>query len=640
MSKRKRGSLRRRHEPALISATAASSADKRATGPVARALLLTLLSALLLVAALALHLRGLRFPLVFDDLDFFIPDSLARWSQGPFAATRWLPYWSLASTYAAAGGDLLWLRLGNVLLHGANGIALFLLLRTLFLRFAGRGQALAWAFGGALLFVLHPAGIYATAYLVQRTTLAATFFSLLALWLLALWHQRRAWPWLVASTGCFFIAVTSKEHALPIIACGAWLLLWLDSPRPATLRSRALVLKSLALPAAAVISVAVCLYISGYVEFVGSLYEPIAQRAAESIPMENLYLRSVITQGFLFFKYLLVWLAPLPGPMSIDMREPVASSLLVFPETAGCALFVAFGAGAFWLLLRGGRAGLAGFALLCAWTMFLPEFWVVRVQEPFVLYRSYLWMFVLPAALPALLWRLPQGFSTALPIVAALLISPLAAARLDTFASVHSVWDDAIRANRDRPVYLANRAYNNRGVARLDMGRSEEARADFEKALGFSPNDLEALVNSGIAGTRLGRLAEAQMRFDRAIELKPDFAPAFAHKCVLRLRAKAIDLAAADCKRAVELEPRHENSRLNLGAALAMSQRPEEALQVFDALLALNPSRDEAQLNRAMVLNQLGRPEEARASLAAGCRHGSHAACEAMSGRDGRAGNR
>ena len=578
---------------------------------------------------------------MFDDLDFFTPGSLAHWRQGPISATRWLPYWSLASSYAATAGDLPWLRLGNVLLHGANGAALFLLLRTLFQRFAGPGESLGWAFGGALLFVLHPAGIYATAYLVQRTILAAVLFSLLALWMLALWQRRRAWPLLVASSACFFLAVTSKEHALPVIACGAWLLLWLDSPRPATLRSRALVLKSLALPAVAVIAVVVYLYATRHAVLTGpALYEPIAQRASEGVALENLHLRSVITQGFLFFKYLLVWLAPVPGSMSIDVREPVATSLLAFPETVGFAVFVVFGPGAFWLMLRGGRAGLAGFALLCAWTLFLLEFWAVRVQEPFVLYRSYLWMLVLPAALPALLWRLPRALSIALPIVVAFLITPLSVARLDSFSSIHSVWDDAIRANRDRPVYLTSRAYNNRGVARLEMGRVEEAGADFRKALDFSPNDLEALVNSGIAATRLDQFPEAQASLDRAIVLAPDSAPAFAHRCVLRLRLKALESAAADCRRAVELEPRDENSRLNLGAALAMGQHREEALQVIDALLARNPSRDEAQLNRAIILNQLGRPEEARAGLAAGCRNGSRAACEALSGRDPKAGTR
>ena len=52
------------------------------------------------------------------------------------------------------------------------------------------------------------------------------------------------------------------------------------------------------------------------------------------------------------------------------------------------------------------RLGLAGFALLSPWLLALTEFATVRAQEPLVLYRSYLWMSVLPAALPAVTARL------------------------------------------------------------------------------------------------------------------------------------------------------------------------------------------------------------------------------------------
>ena len=633
-------------------AAAENPAVVRRYSGVAAGLLLVLLSALLVVAAVALHLRGLRFPLLFDDLDFFQPDSLAYWRGAPASVTRWLPYWTLAQQTAAAGGDLSGLRLVNVLWHGANGVALLLLLRTLIRRFAGAGEALAWAFGGALIFVLHPVAVYATAYLVQRTTLAATFFSLLALWLLALWHRRRAWPLLIGSAICHFLAATSKEHALPLIGCSALLLLWLEAPRVAGWRALWWRPNWLVLPAAAIALVALGLFaprwtitgswtlLSPHSEMVGRLYEPIAQRIAESVPTENLFPRSVVTQGYLFFKYLLLWLVPNPAWMSIDMREPVAASVFAWPEFAGFALYLGGGAAAAWLLLRGGRAGLAGFALLFAWTMFVMEFAVVRVQEPFVLYRSYLWMALLPAALPALLSPSRRPWAAALPLLVVPVLFALASQRLNTFSSIHAVWDDAVRENRGRPVYLAGRAYGNRGVALLEQGRVAEAASDFEQALGFHPNDFEALVNSGIAATRLGLFAKAGERLDKAVALKPDFAAAFAHRCVLHLRTGALERAIADCTRAVEIEPRDENSRLNIGAALAMAQRPAEALKAFEALLALNPMRDEALLNRAIVLNRLGRADEARAGLADGCRRGSRAACDALAGRDVKLENR
>lgn len=52
-----------------------------------------------------------------------------------------------------------------------------------------------------------------------------------------------------------------------------------------------------------------------------------------------------------------------------------------------------------------------------------------------------------------------------------------------------------------------------------------------------------------------------------------------------------------------------------LGLALAMVDRPNDALVGFDRALELNPRYVEAHLNRAVLLNGLGRTEEAAASF-------------------------
>src|ERR1700693_310927 len=90
--------------------------------------------ALLLLAVIALYAGSLSAPLVFDDFTFFAtPETLSKYGQSYFSLDlRWLPYASLARTVNWLGFDIFWLRLGNVLLHAANAIALFFLLRRLF----------------------------------------------------------------------------------------------------------------------------------------------------------------------------------------------------------------------------------------------------------------------------------------------------------------------------------------------------------------------------------------------------------------------------------------------------------------------------------------------------------------------------
>src|SRR6185369_1162385 len=109
----------------------------------------------------------------------------------------------------------------------------------------------------------------------------------------------------------------------------------------------------------------------------------------------------------LFFRYVATWLAPWPGFMSIDVRPSFPDRLLDARYLTAAAAWAAWGAAGTWLLLKRGRAGLAGFALLFPWLLSLTEYSTVRTQESFVLYRSYLWMSVPIALLPVLAGRLP-----------------------------------------------------------------------------------------------------------------------------------------------------------------------------------------------------------------------------------------
>jgi hypothetical protein len=139
----------------------------------------------------------------------------------------------------------------------------------------------------------------------------------------------------------------------------------------------------------------------------GAPYEPfVAEMLAEvdsgrpQLWLENVYPLSVLTQLWLFFGYLGTWLLPNPAWMSIDLRPGFARTLTEVPQLLGLPLAIAYAALATWMLLAGRTLRLLGFALLAPLLLFMTELSTVRLQEPMVLYRSYLWMFALPAALP------------------------------------------------------------------------------------------------------------------------------------------------------------------------------------------------------------------------------------------------
>lgn len=480
---------------------------------------------LLLLAVLALYAGSLHAPFVFDDIAYFSePENITKYSHKFFSFDlRWLSYGTFSWTANWFGLDIFWLRLGNLILHAANAIALFFLLQRLFQATLansddtnGASLSPSWfAFFGALIFALHPVAVYGVAYLIQRSTLMATLFVLLMLRAYLEGLLRGGWYWMLAAVLFYFAALYSKEHSIMAPGVALALTFLIRKPSAALLKQIAPYVILLALLAATVI------YIVITEGLLGSAYEPYAiMQGVTDLP--NIYLLSILTQSWLFFKYLGLWLLPNPAWMSVDMREPLAMSLFGW-HTLGLIAFLVYFCAAVWLLLKQGRTGLSGFALLFPWIMFLTELSTVRIQEPFVLYRSYLWMPGLFAALPVVFGRLSSKKAFILMGVACLLLFPLTLNRLHTFSATLLLWDDAEKLVRNRPyVYGIERIYFNRGTELGHLRRYDEAIADFNEAITIS-HPLDFMYdNRASAYYALGRYQEALRDYNRAIALNPN----------------------------------------------------------------------------------------------------------------------
>jgi hypothetical protein len=419
------------------------------------------------------------------------------------------------------------------MLHAANAIALFFLLRRLFQvtlasndASSGMPPSLVWfAFFGALLFALHPVSVYGVAYLVERSILMATLFVLLMLLAYLEGILRGGWHWMLAAALCYFAAVYSKEHSIMAPGVALAMTFLIRKPSLALLRQVAPYFVLTAL-----IAITVLLSIKGVL---GQVYEPRAVEMLElsvkthgvhgSAGLPDTHLLSILTQSWLFFKYLWLWLLPNPAWMSVDMREPFAISFLGWPHTLGLIAFLAYPCVAVRLLLKQGKTGLLGFALLFPWILFLTEFSTVRIQEPFVLYRSYLWMPGLFAALPAVAgWLAPRKMLILLTAIGLLLI-PLTLNRLHTFSSALLLWDDAEKLVRDKPdANSVERIYTTRGIELSELKRYAEAIADFSRALDEKPDSGPAYANRAATYYYLGQYHEALSDYDRAISLQSD----------------------------------------------------------------------------------------------------------------------
>lgn len=470
-------------------------------------------------------------PTVFDDVLFFDGSVHDQYLGKLFSFDlRWLPYATFEWTRSLLGLDLIWLRLGNLALHLATTITLFLFLRRLFEQVlpandenSGNLSPHWLAFFGALIFALHPASVYAVSYLVQRTMLMATLFALLTWRLFLEGLIRDNYRWLLASSVTYFLAVFSKEHAImtPAVTIA---LLFLVSNQP--IRQRVMLIWPTFVLYGLIGGFVVLKIKSSHI--LGQAYEPVAAKMISLLGPDFdtrlAYPLSMLTQSFLFFKYLWVWIAPSPAWMSIDMPQAFSLSLWSWPETAGLIAFIVYPVIAIHLLLQREVKGLMGFALLCPWLLFATELSTIRIQEPFVLYRSYLWMAGAFAALPFLCKRLNAKQSVIALTFVTLFMMPISWLRLTTFSHPLLLWDDAARlvADTEDKRLGIDRIFYNRG---LELGKAEryaEAIEDFSKAIklgGYWAGD--AYNNRSVAYKQSGQYLLALNDSNKAIELMP-----------------------------------------------------------------------------------------------------------------------
>ncbi len=481
--------------------------------------------ALVLLAALggALYAPFLGNPAFFDDRYVFSGYRLAEYASSPFGlALRQPAYFSLALVQVLSGAMEMHRAVGLVF-HVGCAWALYALLRELqrWCEIADAPQSRLVAFGGAAFMLLHPVAVYAAGYLVQRSIVLATLFGLLSLavYLRGLRQQR-----LSAALGAavlFSLAVLSKEHALllPAVAAaaGAWLL---RGHARFMLRYVALYLAACA-PAA----ILVVLMAKG---IVGQRYEPEFDAVAAQITqahwndvLERPWLGSALAQAVLFFRYAGLWLVPRTDGMALDLRVDFAA--LWHPSIALPALvaFVAIPVLGAYLACRRGAPRMAGFGLLYLWILYLLEFSVIRFQEPFVLYRSYLWAPGIAMLLAALAGRLaPRAAALAL-LAAAPLLWLQSYDRLSTFSSGIALWEDAAAKLPAEPVPGGWRTLHSLGREYLYAGMPDKAVATAERCLAQYPGTYHCTMARAGIHAYLEEYEQAIPLIRRAMVIRP-----------------------------------------------------------------------------------------------------------------------
>ncbi|MBS4095629.1 MAG: tetratricopeptide repeat protein [Sulfuricella sp.] len=618
-----------------------------------------LFASLLVVVVAVMYAGTVHNPLLFDDLNQLVSERIFSDYGGNFSIfqVRWVSYGTFALTYKLVGENWLVFRVTNILLHIGTVLAIFWFYSSLYRVVNGDTSQnsrtlypLGVAFAGALIFGVHPTSVYAAGYLLQRSIVMATLFSILSLACLLNGLEKGKKWWYVASGFFYVLAVFSKEHSFLILAVA---LVLVGLVRKPTLRG----MKEFwwVVPIGLVVVSGLFYY---YADILGKAFDETSQNFLGILAKQNpdiqkyAYPLSIMNQGYLFFKYLLLWFVPYPGWMSVDIRETFPVSFFSWPESIGFVAFLVWPVIGGRLLLRGGEKGLFGFGMLFPWVLFLSELTVVWVQDPFVIYRNYLWLAGLPAMLPLILSRFPERAAYAVLAIMVVIAGGIATNRLATFKSELAAWNDALSYNEDQRSRLGkDRLYAGRGGAYIKSGNAELALADFKKAIEINPAKSDSWVNRGTAYFMLREYSLALNDYSKAIELNKDNFKAYYNRAAANNQIGHDELAMQDLDylvqaagsltwadvyilrsavyrkqgrnegalqeldKALGKDGRNLNALIDRGTLYLQMNRFIDALQDFDAARAINPNPFDVQFGRGIANFRLGRNQEALDSL-------------------------
>ena len=631
-----------------------------------------LFGAFVLAAVLAIYLPGWNHELLFDDLRLTDGAIFGNYGSLLTFKQRMLSYGSFIWVDLLAGPGWWKQRLVNVGLHLATVAALYALVRDLLERtrfpedfesqpYFGMSRKAAVQVGVAL-FAVNPMAVYAVAYLVQRSIVMATLFSVLACWCFVRGLSGRGVAWYGLALLSYVAAVLSKEHAVMVAAMAVPLYIHVRRPSWKTVAT-------IAGASTALIAVAAVLFFGIYGEFIGKLFDQrsldFAQQLERLSPgiTQRMYPLSILNEAALFFAYGFLWFAPNVMWMSVDMRPAFPLSYAAFPQVLGIIGYVGLWIAALWAVLRRrGALSLAGVALMFPLLLYATEFATVWVQDPFVLYRSYLWAVAVPVLVAIVLTGFQPKTIYVIGCAIGLVFTVLAFERVQSLRDDHTAWGDAAeKIDLKAPASAVGRwrPFLNLGAYHLDRGSLGEAQRSFATAEALGSLHGSARFNLGVAlqqqkkhAQALTTFAEAEkqgfsgqslhyhrgesafalgqfaLAFDSFSQGLTSVAEGVTGKEMDRMReamrmrraeaaigAGRYDDAIGDFKALLKASPQNRRLALGLGMALVGKGDTQAAIAQFDQIIASTPNAAAAYYGRAMAHNTAKRRDDSLKDL-------------------------
>lgn len=594
---------------------------------------------LLIAAILCVYVPGLDNQLIFDDLrlaegDFFgTYGSLLQFKQ------RMLSYGSFVWVQKLFGEGWWKQHLFNIVLHVLTVGALYALFKSLLERTQFphdieqqehfQSSRMAALRVGLIVFALNPVAVYVVGYLIQRSILMATLFAVLACFAYVRGLINGSIGWFVAAAVFYVAAALSKEQSALTVAMAVPLYIYVRRP---TWKKILMVAGATAV----VLVLAIGAVLSIYGNLIGNLIDNQSIAYVKQLQVINpditgkVYGLSILNQAALFFVYGFLWVLPYVGWMSIDMRPALPTSYDSALHLIGAIAFFALLAASIWAVLR--KDGVLRFAALCLlfpliW--FFTEFAVVWVQDPLVLYRSYLWAVAIPGLIAIVLTGFKPRTIYIVGVFLALLFGGLSIERVMSMRDAETVWEDAAsKVDLKAPANAVGRyrPYLNLGTERMERGRYAQAERDFMTADALNDLNGNARFSVGVAQSQQKKYADAIRSFKAAEEKgytgqtlwyqRAEAYAALGHpKEAFDAFGSALQVGGSDVNDNAGAKQLTEQSHLRRAEMGMTIQKYDEAVKDYEAVLQTSPQNSRAAVGLAMALTGQGESAKAKEQM-------------------------
>src|SRR3989441_353609 len=483
-----------------------------------------------------------------------------------------LTWMTLGLDYLLWGLNPLGYHLTSLLLHAANAVVFFFVVRRLLTRALSspseRGHALALSAGfAALVFAIHPLRVESVAWATERRDVLSGLFYLLTILMYLRAREReergRGWYWL--SVAVFVLALLSKSMVvnLPIV------LLILDVY---PLRRLGGAVGWWSAPARRVYVEKIPFVLLAAAASAVALMAQLNHNTMVSVvQLSGLGRLAVSMYGLSFY----LWKTVAPVNLSPLYELPPAVNPWAPPFLLSYGLVVAITA-----LVLALRRPLPG--LLAAWVAYvvvlLPVLGIFQsgpqiAADRYTYLASLGWAILVSAGVLSH-WRRRPFLFTGLAACVLFGLGILTWNQVQVWRDSEKLWTHALATYPKSSI-----AENNLGNVRADQSKLAEAIEHYRQALDINPEHANADNNLGNALAQQGKLSEAVEHYRRALKIKPDFAEALNDLGNALARQGKLAGAIDHYRQALKIKPDFAKAASNLGLALAQQGKLAEVVE-------------------------------------------------------------